>query len=325
MRIGRSDEEESRFTGEQITFALRQADAGTPVADVCRQLGVSELRELRQLRDENTRLKRLVADLTLDRHVRQERCLEKDLRPARRRELALWIHERFQLSERSNGATPARSGACAQPAAVRLRAHTRPAASRGLVGRTKPSPSAVSTGGLAGAYAGAKAKAHQPASRSGASCDDQERVLEHGLRTRSAGKRQGVSLETSFSLTGQSVVDALQQLSLGRSLPKAITVDHGTEFTSRSLDEWAWSNGVKLEFIRPGKPTQNAVIESFNGRLRDECLNVNEFASIEDAKQKIELWRQDYNHHRPHSSLGHLTPNKFAMQGREIASETAKL
>ena len=137
--------------------------------------------------------------------------------------------------------------------------------------------------------------------------------------------RESVLLETSFSLTGQSVVDALRQMSLSRSLPKAITVDHGTEFTSKSLDEWAWNSGVQLDFIRPGKPTGNAFIESFNGRLRDECLNVNEFASIEDARQKIEVWRQDYNHHRPHSSLGHLTPNEFAMQGRETASEAARI
>ena len=82
---------------------------------------------------------------------------------------------------------------------------------------------------------------------------------------------------------------------------------------------------AELDFIRPGKPTENAFIESFDGRLRDECLNVNEFVSIEDARQRIEIWRQDYNHHRPHSSLGHLTPNEFAMQGQETALETAKL
>ena len=123
--------------------------------------------------------------------------------------------------------------------------------------------------------------------------------------------RESVLLETSFSLTGQSVVDALQQMSLERPLPKAITVDHGTEFTSKSLDEWAWNNGVKLDFIRPGKPTENAFIESFNGRLREECLNVN--VSIEDALHRIGIWRQDYNHHRPHSLLGHLTPNEFAV------------
>lgn len=136
--------------------------------------------------------------------------------------------------------------------------------------------------------------------------------------------RESVLLETGFSLTGQSVVDALQRLALSRALPKAITVDHGTEFTSKSLDEWAWNHNVKLDFIRPGKPTENAFIESFNGRLRDECLNANEFTSIEDARQRIEAWREDYNHHRPHSSLGHLTPIEFALQGRETPSETAK-
>ncbi len=137
--------------------------------------------------------------------------------------------------------------------------------------------------------------------------------------------RESVLLEADFSLTGQSVVEALQQLSSSRPLPKAITVDHGTEFTSKSLDEWAWHCGVKLDFIRPGKPTENAFIESFNGRLRDECLNVNEFASIDDARQRIEMWRQDYNHRRPHGSLGHLTPIEFAQQGRETASEVARL
>lgn len=82
---------------------------------------------------------------------------------------------------------------------------------------------------------------------------------------------------------------------------------------------------MNLDFIRPGKPTENTFIESFNGRLRDEFLNLNEFASIEDAKRRIENWRQDYNHHRSYCPLGHLTPNEFAMQGQETALETAKL
>lgn len=85
------------------------------------------------------------------------------------------------------------------------------------------------------------------------------------------------------------------------------------------------SSGVKLEFIRPGKPTENAFIESFNGRLRDECLNVKEFASLEHARATLKAWQDDYNHERLHSSLGHLIPNEFAMQGRETASEVARL
>ena len=137
--------------------------------------------------------------------------------------------------------------------------------------------------------------------------------------------RESVMLETSFSLTGQSVVEALKTVALSRPLPKAITVDHGTEFTSKSLDEWAWNHSVKLDFTRPGKPTENAFIESFNGRLRDECLNVNEFVSIEDARRRIEAWRRDYNEQRPHGALGRLTPSEFASRGQNSAPKEARL
>ena len=83
---------------------------------------------------------------------------------------------------------------------------------------------------------------------------------------------------------------------------------------SRALEDWAFYRGVQLDFTRPGKPTENAFIESFNGRLRDECLNVHQFLSIDDARTKIEAWRLDYNQRRPHSSLGHLTPNEYVDQ-----------
>ena len=115
--------------------------------------------------------------------------------------------------------------------------------------------------------------------------------------------RESVLLETGFCLTGASVAMALARVSLHRTLPRSITVDHGTEFTSRALDQWAWESGVQLDFTRPGKPTDNGLCESFNGRLRDECLNVNEFESIDHARQKIEAWRIDYNEQRPHGAL----------------------
>ena len=108
----------------------------------------------------------------------------------------------------------------------------------------------------------------------------------------------------------------------GRAL-RSITVDHGTEFMSRALEDWAYQRGVQLDFIRPGKPVENAFIESFNGRLRDECLNVHQFTSIEDAKAKIEAWRVDYNQRRPHSSLGHLTPNEFVAQRQAVRTVEA--
>jgi transposase-like protein len=196
----------SRYSEEQVAYALRLAESGTPVADVCRQtgiaeatfylwkkkfgsLGVPEVRELRQMREENARLKRLVAD----------------------------------------------------------------------------------------------------------------------------------------ALTGQSVVDALDALARRRPLPKAITVDHGTEFTSKALDEWAYQRGVALNFIRPGKPVENASIESFNGRVRDECLNVYSFESIAHAQAVITAWRDDYNHRRPHGALGHLTPSEYATLRQQPTSEAAPL
>jgi len=129
--------------------------------------------------------------------------------------------------------------------------------------------------------------------------------------------RQTPLLEPRFSFGGRDVVAALDRAIERTGTPVSITIDHGTEFTSKVLEEWAYRRGVKLDFIHPGKPTENGLIESFNGRLRDECLNVMQFESIEDAIEKIEAWRIDYNDHRPHSSLGHLTPNEYAQKRQE--------
>ena len=97
-----------------------------------------------------------------------------------------------------------------------------------------------------------------------------------------------------------------------RGKPVAIQVDNGTEFTSRVVDQWGYQNHVALHFIERGKPTQNALIESFNGKFRDECLNQNWFVDLRDAREVIEAWRVDYNTVRPHSALGYLTPEEFA-------------
>ena len=96
--------------------------------------------------------------------------------------------------------------------------------------------------------------------------------------------------------------------------PERIRVDNGPEFVSRALDQWAYLHQVTLDFSRPGKPTDNALVESFNGRLRDECLNINWFPSLDDAKRKIEAWRQHYNASRPHTSLGFVPPSVFAQR-----------
>ncbi len=136
--------------------------------------------------------------------------------------------------------------------------------------------------------------------------------------------RESVLLEAGFRLSGESVAQALSRVSAARPLPRSITVDHGTEFTSKALDQWAWENGIQLDFTRPGKPTDNGLCESFNGRLRDECLNVNEFESIDQARQKIEAWRIDYNEQRPHGALGHLTPSEYAKAGQKRSPEAAE-
>jgi putative transposase len=124
--------------------------------------------------------------------------------------------------------------------------------------------------------------------------------------------RESVMLEANYRLSGRCVGQALDQAAQHRSLPKAITVDNGTEFTSKALDDWAYRRGVKLDYTRPGKPTDNGLIESFNGRLRDEFLNVHEFVTMHDVREKLKAWQDDYNHQRPHGSLGHLTPSEFA-------------
>ena len=97
-------------------------------------------------------------------------------------------------------------------------------------------------------------------------------------------------------------------------MPEHIIVDNGPEFISNAMDAWAYEREIKLHFIRPGKPVDNAFMESFNGKLRDECLNQNWFMSLEHARRVIEEWRIEYNQERPHSSLENLTPNEFRLK-----------
>ena len=124
-------------------------------------------------------------------------------------------------------------------------------------------------------------------------------------------------IEVDYSLPGLRVTRALEWLLITRQRPEAITVDNGPEFAGKALDQWAYQNKVKLDFIRPGKPVENAYVESFNGKVRHECLNQNYFTSLEEAKRTIEAWRIRYNEFRPHSSLGGLTPQAFVKQFRD--------
>ena len=126
--------------------------------------------------------------------------------------------------------------------------------------------------------------------------------------------REAPRIEVDTSLPGLRVVRMLDAVTQQRGVPEAIQVDNGPEFISRAVDQWAYAHGVALHFIEPGKPVQNAFIESFNGKFRDECLNQNWFVSLDDARRIIEAWRVDYNTVRPHSSLGYRTPTEFAAE-----------
>jgi len=123
--------------------------------------------------------------------------------------------------------------------------------------------------------------------------------------------RECPAIEVDTSMGASRVVGVLEKLAEIRGLPEVITLDNGPEFAGKVLDEWAFRKGVKLSFIRPGKPIENAFAESFNGRLRDECLNTNWFLSVRHARDIIEIWRKDYNAVRPHSALGGLAPQAF--------------
>lgn len=141
-------------------------------------------------------------------------------------------------------------------------------------------------------------------------------ILEDGRRVRLLTvvddfTRACLAIEVDTSIGGRRVVEVLQRLVETRGRPAVLVTDNGPEFVGRVLDAWAYAQGIRLHFIDPGKPNQNAYIESFNGRFRDECLNEHWFLSLAQARQIVEAWRVDYNAVRPHSSLGNVTPTEF--------------
>jgi putative transposase len=124
--------------------------------------------------------------------------------------------------------------------------------------------------------------------------------------------REALAIEVAHSLPLARVIEVMERFRLERGLPPVVITDNGSEFTSRASDAWAYARGIKIEYIQPGRPIQNCLIESFNGSLRDECLNLHWFVSLEMARRTIEQWRVDYNQVRPHSLLGERTPEEFA-------------
>ena len=148
-------------------------------------------------------------------------------------------------------------------------------------------------------------------------------ALNDGRRFRSLNivddyNRRCLAAEVDTSIPGGRVVCVLERLRELEGLPEIIVMDNGPEFAGQTLDAWAYLRGVELRFIEPGKPIQNAFVESFNGKFRDECLNEHWFVSLQDAKEKIEAWRRDYNEVRPHSALGNRTPEEFTGGGAAL-------
>ena len=137
--------------------------------------------------------------------------------------------------------------------------------------------------------------------------------------------RESLAIVPGVSLTGEKVVGCLENLRKMRGTPKSIQVDNGSEFYSKAMDRWAYRHGVQVEFIRPGRPMDNGHIESFNGKLRDECLNVNLFYTLDEARRILDDWRVCYNEIRPHRSLGGMPPSEYARVAAEDRGATTRI
>ena len=136
--------------------------------------------------------------------------------------------------------------------------------------------------------------------------------------------RECLALVADRALNGHKVALALSQIVAERGTAESITVDNGSEFAGRAMEAWSYQHGVRLEFIRPGRPVENGYIESFNGRLRDECLNVETFFDLTDIRDQLERWRQDYNQVRPHSALADRSPEEFARAWQQSSATSLR-
>ncbi|MCS5958758.1 IS3 family transposase [Klebsiella variicola subsp. variicola] len=350
-------------TEEQIAFALKQAETGTRVGEVCRKMGISEAtcynwkkkfaglgvtepRRLRQLEDENQRLKKLVADLSLDKEMLQEVLKPKVLRPAQKRQAVHFLREAYRISVRrgcgllmqSRTVYHWQSRRDDRAIALRIReiAETRirygwprihiQLRREGWPVNHKKTHRIYCLEGLnlrkkrPRRHVSAAHRQQRPVLTGVDQCWSMDFVsdnLFNGRRFRALTvvdnfSRECVAIHAGKSLKGEDVVGVMERLRvLGKRLPVRIQTDNGSEFISKSLDKWAYEHGVTMDFSRPGKPTDNPFIESFNGSLRDECLNIHWFLSLEDVQDKLDNWRREYNHERTHSSLNDMTPAEF--------------
>ncbi|WP_241083294.1 IS3 family transposase, partial [Achromobacter xylosoxidans] len=312
-------------------------------------LGPSELRRLRQLEEECNRLKRLVADLSLDKAMLQDVLGKKALKPSRRRLLVDDLMKRYGV-----GVTKAcavvmisrslyRYESCRRDSGALIMriheiAHTRVhygyrrvhvmLRREGYRDNHKRVYRLYREQGLSLRHKRPKrnksAQRRQPKAIAQAindiwSMDFVMDQLFDGRRLRALTlvdnyTRECLAIDIGQNLRGDDVVATLGRVCALRGLPRVIKTDNGSEFISKAMDKWAYENGVEIDFSRPGKPTDNAQCESFNGRFRQECLNSHWFLSFADAKEKIDAWRTYYNEVRPHSALKWQAPAEYARQ-----------
>ncbi|WP_264812693.1 IS3 family transposase, partial [Acetobacter oeni] len=364
----------SRFTEEQIIGILKEQESGLKVSDLCRKHGisdatfykwktryggleVSEAKRLKALEDENSRLKRLLADAMLDNAALKEIVGKKVVTPVAKRQAVRHIQEALDLSERRACALVGLARRVARYVSTRaddaaLRQRLRDMASQRrrfgyrrlgyLLAREGGSPNhkklfrLYQEEGLKVRHRGARKRAlgthapitipQEPGQRW--SLDFVSDALICGRRFRILTviddfSRKNLALVADTSLSGGRVARELTALVERYGKPLMIVSDNGTEFTSHAILKWADEMKIEWHYIAPGKPQQNGFVESFNGRLRDECLNETLFTSLTHARQILADWREDYNTVRPHSQLDGRTPDQVARQAsRGHAPET---
>ncbi|MFN7539180.1 MAG: IS3 family transposase [Bacteroidota bacterium] len=365
----------SKFTEQQIAFALKQAETRTSVAELTRKLGISEvtfynwkkkfgglgtseIRRLRQLEDENARLKQIVADLTLDKQMLQDVFKKKCLKISQLKVLVQKLKDQYKVSTQKacqammlNRAAWYYKSTKRSDKAVRSRiveiANTRIRYGvnrihvllrrEGWKDNKKRVHRIYKEEGLnlrSKRPRRSKVAAHRmerPKQVNLHQCWSMDFVADQLFNGRKFRvltlvdnfSRQCLATRVGQSIKGIDVVRIMNDVKQYHGItPERIQVDNGSEFISKDFDKWAYENNVTLDFSRSGKPTDNPYIESFNGSFRDECLNVNWFMSLEDAEDKIEDWRHEYNHFRPHSSLNNLTPMEYIEICQSTSPET---
>ncbi|MBF2714374.1 IS3 family transposase [Agrobacterium vitis] len=352
--------EASKFTEAQIAFVLKQAHDGPPIGEVCRKAGISdatfynwrkkyaglmpsEMKRLRQLEEENAKLKRIVADLSLDKAMLQDVLSKKPLRPDGKRHLVDRIKTDWKVSirracsvlkiDRSLYVYKSKRGDQAElklkikdicQTRVRYgyrRVHVLIRRDGWVVNpkriyRLYKEMDLQLRNKVPKRRVKAKLRSHRTAatrSNDVWAMDFVHDQLATGRKIRvltvvDTFSRFFPAVDARFSYKGEDVMQTLERVCRQVGYPATIRVDNGSEFISRDLDLWAYHRGVVLDFSRPGKPTDNSYIESFNGKFRAECLNAHWFMSLDDARSKMEDWRRDYNEFRPHSAIGNKVP-----------------